>query len=516
MKEDVGNRPRRVPWVPSVPRRDLIAFASAFLTYAAVQGGLFYLVPHLQAAVMVGSVAALLSASRSRAAVCAVAAFVVGTVVLPGTEWNPADLVVTFAGAWGAALVASTCRSVIDDRPRSSRNVLGLAVAIIVANMWVTTILVDTSPQVTPNGAQVPPLPAVLDGALPAHLVGTDDALWHEVRRSVLGGTPYYQAYAEAFQRQNHLGLGPPEALDVRLPTVFWLFALIRAPWVLICALLLLTTAAIGSVLLLSSGVVRAPLAVPACAAVAAYMLAFTTSSAILFAEPWAAVLGVLSLGLFGLSCRSQGRRSLVATVVSAGCALLGALLREPAAVLLVAGVAAAWVSHTDRRLALAAWGGALLLFAAAYAAHTVVVRPFLSHAWRHHGLGGLGNVIAGLEYNTMLLAHGTWLPFLLAALGVLGAAVLPDRRARVFATVTVVLFLAAFFLVSHGGRTTGGQTWNYWGALLNPLLYAMSPAAVLLLADSSGRTDIRGGVPRDGPACSTGVADHAREALGT
>lgn len=469
------------PWWPSCLRRDAGVVATALLTYAAVQGGLFYVAPHAQAAVLVGLVAGLASPSRSRSAVCGFIAFAMGAMLLPGAPWSPSGPAVALLGGLGAALVAALSRAVLSARPGWRRTALGLAVMLVIVNMWSTTLVVDGASQSAPGGVLVPPLPAVLNGALPAHLQSTDDALFHAVRQRVLGGTPYYLAYARTFEEQNPFGI--PWVFGFRMPTLFRLFALVPSPTASVVVLLLLATAAIASVLFLHRDSQRLPFVVPACGALAAYALAFTTSTAILYPEPWAAFFGLISLGAFAVSSAARGRAASVAMLVSAACALFGALLREPMAIMLAAGLAAAAGAAAGRRTRLAVWGGASLLFALAYATHLLAVRPFVSYSWKHATFGGLSHVVAAFEYGTMLLGYGTWLPLLLAVLGIAGAFALTDVRVRIFATATVCLFLAVFFLVSNDGRTAGGGTWNYWGAMLDPLLYALVPAALSSVA---------------------------------
>ena len=69
----------------------------------------------------------------------------------------------------------------------------------------------------------------------------------------------------------------------------------------------------------------------------------------------------------------------------------------------------------------------------------------------------------------------------------VLGAAVVPDNRLRVFALVSVVAPLASFMLISNSAiNQDSGQILNYWGTGVTPLLYACIPFAFVLLPSAA------------------------------
>lgn len=81
--------------------------------------------------------------------------------------------------------------------------------------------------------------------------------------------------------------------------------------------------------------------------------------------------------------------------------------------------------------------------------------------------------MLAGLRFGTEHLRHGGLPAFALVALGLLGAAGIPEMRQRVFAPTATVI--------------------NYWGIAVVPLLYALPPNAFILIPDAAvgGRYEV-------------------------
>jgi hypothetical protein len=77
--------------------------------------------------------------------------------------------------------------------------------------------------------------------------------------------------------------------------------------------------------------------------------------------------------------------------------------------------------------------------------------------------------------------SSASWVALLFVALGVLGAFALPGAELRSFAVATVLTSLVAFSLVTNRAHV-GGVLINYWGALVVPVLLAVSPAAFRLV----------------------------------
>jgi hypothetical protein len=171
--------------------------------------------------------------------------------------------------------------------------------------------------------------------------------------------------------------------------------------------------------------------------------------------EVWAALLIAASLLVY--------RRTSWWPSIALG--LLACLIRELAVPYLF--VMLAFAIHEKQWKQSAAWSGAFLLFAIAFASHigqaNSLYKPgdIVSSSWL--ALGGWSFAIASAKWNILLHALPNPLVALAMCLGIVGLAGTRDDRAR-RAALIVAGYIAGFLIV---GRPEN----YYWGVLYAPLL---------------------------------------------
>ncbi len=148
-------------------------------------------------------------------------------------------------------------------------------------------------------------------------------------------------------------------------------------------------------------------------------------------------------------------------------------------------------------------WVLGLSVVGLSYAIHYSLARSVVdpSSTYTQFRAGGLAWVLNALRYATDHLGSGGWFALALAALGLLGAALIPELQLRLLVLLSTTVPLAAFLFVANTAvddRT--GITKNYWGAAVVPLLYACIPFVFALLpgalvSRSAGARDIEPGL---------------------
>lgn len=512
-------------WVSSVRRMlfarlgsrsrwTLVAFLAALMTSVSVTGALVLFWMPLQVAVLVGLVAGMIGPGLRRSALAAAAAFLVGQVAGPHSMWLGLQPLSTWKVVFGALAAAAVAAPVAYVSPRKRvRTALSWAVvALVVANMWMTAFFIDAQPLVDPRTRKPSPsLFEELDGRVPRVFMGSDEYFYLRVLERVQDGESYYPAYASAVLE--HWGEARPLSgvIQVRLPTLFWFWSLLPpAGRSMVIAYLVLATVAVVSVPAFSAPFLRRPLAVPAAAAVASYLLFFATQLTVLFTEPWAAACAVIGVASWAVSFQTKYWKM---TILSAAFwVTLACVIRELVLFLPIAGVLSSWSSEGgQRRFRLGVWFGSLAVFFAAYAAHAAAVRPFLTpNDWmsKHLLTGGFRNVVAGMTYGSAAFGGMSSVLLGLGVLGLLGTVVIPRRSLRVFAFWSVVLPLSAFLLFG----TDATDIWtddavNYWGSVVDPLLLAFTPAAFGWLLAASSWFDVGVPPPSEGEYAQEDVA---------
>ncbi len=488
----------------SVPSRLILAGVAALLTYLVSAGGLFYHWPAVMEACLVGIVVGLVAGGPLEAAVAAIAGITVGVLAMPGYYMDPRQVIgqpgieslacamATIVGAGLAAAAVGWGRAALRSRHRGSPVVrrtdlalVGAAVVMCLVGLWSTVLIVAGQPSLG-VAYQGRSLAEHLSAQPTTNVVMSDDDFYRDVvfHMRVLK-EPYYKAYRTAHRENKRWGADPSFFLYYRLPTTYWMLAATPGGGMgAIVGMLLFATVGIVASLAIAAHRVRLPLAVVAVAAASSYYLYLCTQLMILYPEPRAVTLSLVSIACMGFAERSPRWRAW--TAAAAASALASALFREIAAFVLVAGFVAAFFAPAERRrFRIVAWGLGLAGLAAALVAHLLAVGPHISSIGP--GLAGaarpsIENAFVGLRYATRYLGGDGWLPYALALLAVAGIARAPDRSQRAFGLTVIALPLIGFMLFYDGSVTETGARSNYWGTLLEPILYAFVPWAFAYL----------------------------------
>lgn len=459
-----------------------IPLFAGLATSFATTGGLLFLAAGVQAALLVGAVVGMLSPSPSRAAVIAALATAVGRLVGPRAPYSLRPEAESALALLALAALAALTAYVVAAASRAHgvrRAVTWAALVLIVGNMWVTALSLasQTTYELTLRH-DIPSLLDQLEGDVPEELKPSDEFFYLSVRQRMLTGTPYYPAYAKT--AAEHYAIPPRSPMYFRLPTLLPALGFLPSGRSVLLAYLVLASTAVLSVPLLLTSAVRPALAVPGAAAVASYLLFFSAQLVILYSEPWAACFGLISVALWAASLRAVRWRSLA--VLSALAATGAALIRELALFLPAAGFfSAARSSSKERRIRALVWILPVAAFAVVYGMHVHAVQPYLSpgDGVSAYLRGGPLKVLGALTYGSTLLGDRPAVVAAFCVLGLLGVAALPDPRLRTFATWAVTLPLGFFMLFGNEAvDATRFFQVNYWGAVVQPLLLALSPAA--------------------------------------
>ncbi len=490
-------RRRLLELAPARTWRIVGAVAAATLSVVVSSGGLFFYLREAQVALLAGACAGLIAPSRKSAAAVAAASVLAGLAVGPASAWSSATagstlVLAALAGAVLAAAVGFGVKIAAHRWRRSGSWIVWAVVGLLVANVWITTIRVGTAVFTDANGRATTPFYQQLKGTAAAEAQSSDESRYQKVLRAVERGRPFYPTWHDVFgpMRAKNASAGA-SVFNYHLPTLFWFWAALPGSDVSVAyAYLVLLSLAIVSVPFVTRGTVRLPLAIPGAAAVASYLFIHGYSLKVLDAEPWAGALAVLAVAAWALSSRGGRWRAWAVAAVALG--LLAALAREPAVLVLIAGLASAiLIRDAQRRFRVAAWGLGVAAFAGLYAAHYVNVRPLLwgPEVGAVFRVSGLDTVISALTYGTPALGHSGPLTLVLACAGFLGIVQIRDRRTRLFVGIAVFSSLLTYLFVNNGAVIAATRApVNYWGVVVVPVIYACIPALFAVVPTMSGR----------------------------
>jgi hypothetical protein len=467
---------------PAAAWRDVAAALSGFMVGVALSGGILQPLPQAQAGIAVGIAVALVAATPARSAFIAAGVAFVAALVLPAWfYWGAPALVVMVSAATTAlvaALVASALAWAVQRWPRrASRIGFGIASLLIIANLWIATSVLAQTP------GEEPSLVDQLRSTPAAGIDIADDAFYIRVRALMQQGEGYYQAYTQAYVENARWGSAPPSPFAVRLPTFFWFWNALPTSSALVVAMALAASMAVAASAAIASSTVRLPLALPGMASLASYYLYWATKSNITYTEPWAALAALASLACIARWTRSRSGAWYAGAVAFA---LAAALTRELFAFLPFAGLLSAVIFRETRSRARASiWLAAIVAMVAAYSVHWWATGAASAHgglpSW--FGRGGLGNLLGGLSYGTLFLGSTVGFVWLVVVLGVAALPWFRDAEQRTYTVIAVSVPAVAFILMGNGAvNGITGQTLNYWGATLTPLLIAVSPGAFAAL----------------------------------
>jgi hypothetical protein len=495
---------------PASTWRIAAAFVAALACVLATSGGLFLYAGEFQIALVAGVCAGLIAPSRNAGAATALAAFVTGMAIGPSSMWTgPTPFgAATVAAAVLAAATAYGAKALLQRTPASGRWLTWAVVGLLVANLWVTIVQIDRAQLIDESGQAAPSFFQELDGTAVVEQA-SDEYRYLRVLQAVRQGAPFYATWRDEFGPLRAANASAGDSVfNYHLPTAFWFWAALPGtPVSVVYAYLVLASLAVAAVPIAMRGTVRLPVAIPGAAAVASYLLAYGVQLTLLGGEAWAGALGVIALAAYVRSIASTRWRAWTVAAVALG--VLAALVREPAVLLPIAGLASAFAVRDDRRrFRVAAWAAGLAVFAGLYAAHYVNVRPLLSGAatGAQLAVSGIDMAVSALTYGTTALGEGTLLPLLLAAGGIAGTLLLADRRARVFAAACTIGSLVSYLVVNNAARDAAtGAAVNYWGGVMVPMVYACLPAALALFPSIAPGKRLSGPAPiADGPSAGS------------
>lgn len=471
MKDSIGTAARA--YMP-----ELAAGSASLLAAFCCLGGLFDIAVAglLVAGVAGGVAAAYVAGSPARAAA---AAGVGGALAaLAASGGSPAEAVVVGAIAAAAAFGARF----VDERGLLRRGVVvALMAAAIVGGLWTTMVALAPN-QVVYKGQT---LFEFLVTPVEKGIVLPDQVFYNSIQFKLRDGMPYYDALREAYHENAAWGADPPSTLAVREPLLSVALAALpgdkRAP---VFALAALGSLAAVAALFVARNVREPAARLAGPAAVAAYYVYFVTMPFVLAHEPWSGAVGLISVALFSASFGADGARRARLVAAAAAVAVLAVAIREIMVFIVLAGIAAALFADADRRRTdLVAWSAALAACVAVLGVHTWrasrIVTPARGlEAWLAGG--GVDNVVAAVRHGSTFVSPALAGVLVLAACGVAGAVLQRERAYRVFLLACIALPLAAFLFTWNGAIDTAtGKPVNYWGAAIDPIVFALVPGAI-------------------------------------
>lgn len=484
-------RPGRGPvGEPGGPQRFAVAFPAALLGYLVTANGFFLGGRPLLAAVLPAAVGALVCRRPALAAVSAANAVAFGTLLFPLPATGLAG------GALGAFLSGLLCASLagvlawgvakaIGGPSRRADGAIEIAVlSFLIVGMWYGAIRIDGSRLSGPVT-----LVAMLDKPVALQAGIPDIDLFRHAIQAAGRGGDYYTAMRDALAAADRFAMVSPT--EFRMPTLAWMLAwLPGGAWGWVAACLTLGTAAVIAAFVLGSSLVQRPVALVGAAIVAQMYMRQASGPWLVYSDAWAGAMGLLSLALLSIAMQRGGdspsRPWLLAAVAAA---LWAALLREhmlylPAGLMGIAIVTRAW-----RSLRAIYWAAVIPIWAVLFALHARAVGISPGALPRTHFHGGLPTLHASITVGQEFLGGAGWLPWILLAGAVLGAAGARPRWRRATMVWAVCAFTALLTVTGPEGMVAG-QAPGYWGWMLMPLVGALAPGAFALLP--AGRAPAR------------------------
>lgn len=486
------------------PSRAALAFFGGLLTFIATVGGLFIILPWAQSAVLAGVTTGLLARNLKTGTAAGAAAALAGWLIRPPYYWDflynyfdggrQQQLVMGAMVVAVCAVVAGAVGWLVDRAPRYGSLLFAATILWIIISMWFLPITLNAVRSSYSSGVLLPTFNSQLAGHLPnvKSVDMSDNTLFYRAYRAVKRGEDFYPAYNGLLVKYRG---APAESVgDFRVPLLFWLWAALPDAQSLVPLYLMLVTLAVLAVIPLSAANVELPLAIPACAFVASYLVTFGMHLGLFSQEQWAVVFGLMALAAYAISLRSDRWRGW--TIAAVVLSVIAVLCREIMAFLPLAGLVSVFFGDSEqRRGRLLIWGAGLGVFAALYGAHLVAVAPHLEggQGIPRAGRGSIDFVLAALQYSAKFVGQGGWMPYALGAVGMLGMLAARDRRMTIVALGSTLALLVACLFLGNGAHIYGADgrlIWiNYWGLGVIPILYAFVPSALAYFAGAQEET---------------------------
>lgn len=463
---------------------NVISGLAGLVVYLVTTGGLFFYAGELQLPLLVGLTVGLSARRTVSAGMVGFASLAAGALLLPPVTLAPKypSAVLVFVSL-GMALLAGAAALITRwllgrFRQRAGRVLFFGAVALILANLWATSLTVVTYPSTGELS-----LVDILSAPTMPGTSQSDDKVYLRTQQLMDQGEDFYRAYAQAHsENTDFFSAAPGSVLGFRPPTIFVLRDMLpgRMSTRLMVGLLTLVSVAIIVVVFALSDAVRAPLTIVSAAALSTYFMAWVATSLVAYVDAWAAALGLAAFGVLVFALRDPSRR--IAYAVGVALAVVAALSRELLLFLPLAGLASALMSKTQRRFRTLAWTGGLLAIAAGLAAHYAAAARFLSDKPGSAALwlrGGADKLVLALNTATPFVAPRPWVLVLLLAMSLAGVAYFVARRRDTgwFVSTAIALPLLGFLFVANEARAASVSA-NYWGVIVVPLMLAVIPLA--------------------------------------
>lgn len=441
-----------------------------------------------QVPLFVGCVIGLLAVTVLQAATVAPSVMVLSLALVPPLMPANGPGAIDYVLAVGLSVSAAGGVAYARGRLQGlQRKQFGLAVscilvAVALVNFWLPLFSAGTP--VAAYGI----LPASQVRAVPTTPgIAVDDVIYRRVFAAMHEGTPYYQAYRDAWIGQP----APSGVVGYRLPTLYWAWKLLPPdPFAIVYLYLALCSVGLVSAALIAGQLVGARFAPLAATAFAAYAMGVGFTLYVVYVDLPAMSLALAGVALFVRARISGDRRWLWAAVAVL---TLAALTREILVYLVVLAALSALLEDKGARLKAAVpWLAGLGVFGGLYVAHALAVRPLLNTEAQPLAYlsGGPGFVWYALtEFSNAINGPGIVLAALFG-LGVAGAVGSSRRAGRpfaAFATAALVLPLLAMLRIGNTALDLEGAQINYWGMLVVPLGLALWPAWALLLGRRAG-----------------------------
>jgi hypothetical protein len=436
--------------------------------------------------VIPGTVSGLLAPTRRGAAwVAASSALIVATMhtLLPGTSSAPSLIggILLFAGAVSAGPVGGWTWSLRRDRRARDRLVLG-SIALSIAAMVPLSIT-----QVGLAGSTGMPGSTTAQWmSTPVTSFAADADLYLRTYQLMKAGSGFYSAYENALMESHpERPINRSDVFGFRLPTMWWIWAAVPLPPVptLLSVALLFGAAAVVTSWLLARMVVHPALALASSVCVAAWYARLAATPEVVFPEPYAGALVLAVVTLMVAHLREEcGVSFLVPAVVLA---LLAALVREPAGIILACGLAYALAAALRRErpwIDVVIWVVGIACFAFLFFVHKSHLGAGLIRAERlatSAGPSALRFVRVGWSGDGFMDSLALLSPALVLAT-IAGICLLRRQTVRDWLLLAVVGSLVVFCVVGPVNRAF--EPLGYWGNLVKPTLWALSPVAVSLL----------------------------------
>jgi hypothetical protein len=473
--------------VPADPRSWIVTIVAVAVAYLLVSRGFFLFFAQWQIPLFVGVLAAMIASTYVQAGIAA-------TLTLVGLQLASPPLLISRAplGAtgWLLSIVLIAAASVGVGWLRAQASVPRRWFAVGVSSLLVVWVLANFWAPLFAGGFPLTgygPLRAEVIRAnpVPKNYVN-DDAIYRRVFYLMHGGTPYYQAFRQAWDGLTQTVALPNSVTAYRLPTMYWLWNLLPPDaFLVVIVYLVFASAGCVAAAFITGQLVGVRFAPLAATALAVYAMGSAITVYVTYIDLPAACIALIGVALFVRAALTKDARYLwAAAAVLAG----AALTREILAYLIGLAALSALLEPAAERLRKATpWLVALAVFGAGYAWHSYSVMSLIStgSGVLSYAKGSPAFAIDAIRrFSDVMTAGGLLLPilFVLGVAGAWGAHKRTGLPFAAFAAAALVVPILAMMKLGNPGIDAAGLQVNYWGNLVVPLGLALWPVSALLL----------------------------------